>query len=154
MKNERLLQLAKLANKHDQFSNEIRTAAVAVTATEMQFRPFPHRCVEYAYVLCMLLFKQDVSFVSVGISQISIRHYRSQFGFSQFQALFHSMSAQKNLLLCCKLLESSNMNTLDKMREVYNGKSTFFYKRALRKNHELLVKLEALRETHRERASI
>lgn len=145
MRNRRLYQLAALAKAERQFSLETQLLATAITATEMQFRPLLHRLAEYTYVLLLLLLGRDAGAVSVGISQISIRHYVSFERTTQFQSLLLSMSAKKSLSTCCKIVGAESNKSLEHICRVYNGNSTRYYWRALRKNHTLLCTLEAHR---------
>lgn len=145
MKNNRLCQLAALAKKEGQYSAKTQMMAAATTATEMHFRPLLHRLVEYFYVFLLLILGKDAGSVSVGISQVSIRHYISHEGTTQFQSLRHSMSAKKNLTICCKIIEAENCDSLDDICSSYNGNSTRYYRRKLQKNYNLLCRLEAYR---------
>lgn len=151
MRNRRLCQLAALAKEEKQFSANTQMMAAAITATEMQFRPLLHRLVEYTYVSLLLFLGRDASAVSVGISQISIRHYVSLEGTTQFQSLLLSMSAKKSLATCCKIIEAENSNSLDHVCRAYNGNSTRYYRRALEKKYTLLCKLEARRDNQESR---
>lgn len=146
MKNRRLYQLAALARLEAGFSAKTQMLAVAVTATEMQFRPFWHRLVEYSYVLLLIVLRRDAGSISVGVSQISLRHFTSCEGTNQFQSLLCSMSAQKNVSTCCKIIEEMNAKHLNDVRTAYNGDSTIFYRKALRKNYDLLQELDASRK--------
>lgn len=145
MKNRRLYQLASLARAENQFSARTQMMAVAITATEMQFRPLLHRLVEYCYVSFLLILGRDAGAVTVGISQISIRHYVSLEKITQFQSLILSMSAGENLIVCCKLVQAANSEVLDDVAKAYNGNSTQFYRAALRRNYAILCEIGALR---------
>lgn len=146
MKNRRLYQLAALARRETQFSVNTQMFAAAVTATEMQFRPFGYRMIEYSYVLLLVLLRRDAGSISVGVSQISIRHFASFEGDSQFKSLLRAMSARKNLATCCKIIEAMDANHLNDVRAAYNGDSTVFYRKALQRNYDLLQELEASSE--------
>lgn len=119
--------------------------AAAVTATEMQFRPFWHRVVEYTYVLSLILLGRDAGTISVGVSQISIRHFVSLEGINQFQSLFRAMSARKNLATCCKMIEEMDAEHLNDVRVAFNGNSTIYYRKALQRNYDLLREIDARR---------
>ena len=149
MKNRRLLQLAALARSETGFSAETQIIAAAVTATEMQFRPFWHRLVEYSYVLLLIILRRDAGLISVGVSQISIRHFTSFEGTSQLQSLLRSMSAQKNISTCCKIIERMDAKHLNDVRAAYNGDSTVYYRKALRTNYDLLQELDGSRKNSR-----
>jgi hypothetical protein len=150
MKNRRLYQLAALARRDTRFSAKTQMFAAAVTATEMQFRPFWHRLVEYAYVLSLILMGKDAGPVSVGVSQISIRHFASLEGTNQFQSLFRAMAARKNLATCCKMIEAMDAKHLNDVRVAYNGYSTIYYRKALQRNYDLLRKIDARRANPKE----
>jgi hypothetical protein len=145
MNNRRLKQLATLAKEDRRFSAETQLMAVAVTATEMQFRSWLHRVFEYIYVLLLVVLRRNAGTVSVGISQISIRHYVSLEGKSQFQSLLLSMSASNNLATCYQIIETEDIKSLYHLCRAYNGKSTRFYRITLERNHALLCQLEARR---------
>ena len=145
MKNRRLYQLAALARRDARFSAGTQMFAVAVTATEMQFRPFWHRLVEYTYVLSLILLGKDAGPISVGVSQISIRHFVSLEGANQFQSLLWAMSARKSLVTCCKIIEAMDAENLNDVRVAYNGESTLYYRKALQQNFDLLQELNARR---------
>lgn len=145
MKNKRLYQIATVARSDKRFASEIQLTAAAITATEMQFRSLVHRLVEYVYVAILIFFGRDASAISVGISQISIRHYISLEGTTQFQSLLLSMSAKENLATCCKLINTMNQNSLKQICLLYNGNSTNYYWMELQKNYEILSKLENYR---------
>lgn len=119
--------------------------AAAVTATEMQFRPFWHRLVEYTYVLFLIILGRDAGPVSVGVSQISIRHFVSLEGISQFQSLLRAMSVQRNLATCCKMIEAMDAEHLNDVRVAYNGDSTIYYRKALQRNYDVLQEIDARR---------
>jgi hypothetical protein len=92
---------------------------------------------------------RDAGSISVGVSQISIRHFSSLEGTSQFQSLLRAMSAQKSLATCCKIIEKMNAEHLDDVRIAYNGESTFYYKNALQRNFDLLREIDARRANTR-----
>lgn len=108
--------------------------AIAAIATEMRFRTIFHRIVEYIYVILLLLLGKDAGHISVGIGQISIRHYQNIFGISQISSLILSLSARGNLVACCEFIERLGPKNLEELAFLYNGKSTVFYRRALREN--------------------
>jgi hypothetical protein len=137
-KNRRLYQLASLARRDTRFSPKTQMLAAAITATEMQFRPFSHRLVEYTYVLSLILLGRDAGAVSIGVSQISIRHFMALEGTNQFQSLLWAMSARKNLTTCSKIIEVMDVKNLNDVCAAYNGASTVFYRRALQRNFDLL----------------
>ena len=145
MKNRRLYQLAALARRDIRFSAKTQMFAAAVTATEMQFRPFWHRVVEYTYVLSLILLGRDAGTISVGVSQISIRHFASLEGANQFQSLLRAMSARKSLATCCKMIEAMDAEHLNDVRVAFNGNSTIYYRKALQRNYDLLREIDARR---------
>lgn len=149
MKNRRLYQLEALARRDARFSARTKMFAVAVTATEMQFRPFWHRLVEYTYALSLILLGRDAGPISVGVSQISIRHFMSLEGTNQFQSLLWAMSVRKNLATCCKIIESMDAENLNDVRVAYNGESTLYYRKALQRNFDLLREMDARRASPR-----
>ena len=142
MKNRRLFELSRIARRDTRFSTETQMLAAAVTATEMQFRPFPHRLVEYTYALLLLLLARNVGSISIGVSQISVRHFTAIEGISQLQSLFWATSARNSLATCCKLIEAMGAEDIDDVRKAYNGNSTVHYRKALQKNYGLLQKLD------------
>jgi hypothetical protein len=141
--NRRLVQLIAITSRIKGFPDEIKTRAVAITATEMQFRPFLYRLTEYIYACLLFIFRKDLANISLGISQISIRHYQTMEGVSQSQALLRSMSARENLRMCCRLIEKLNCKNLEELRQAYNGKSTAFYRYSLQKNYTISSQLMA-----------
>jgi len=145
MKNRRLYQLAALARRDTRFSSATQMFAVSVTATEMRFRPFWHRLVEYMYVLTLILLGKDAGPISVGVSQISIRHIVSLENTNQLQSLLYAMSARKNLAICCKIIEAMDAKSLNDVRVSYNGESTLYYKNTLKQNFDLLQEMDARR---------
>lgn len=153
MKNRRLHQLAALARRDTGFSTKTQMFAVAITATEMQFRPFWYRFVEYTYVLFLIIFRRDAGSISVGVSQISIRHFVSLEGTNQLQSLLFALSARKSLATCCKIIEAMDAENLDDVRLAYNGKSTVYYRKALQRNFDLLREMEEYRENPRNRGN-
>lgn len=151
-RSRRLCQLAVLVKEEEQFSAQTQMMAAAITATEMNFRPLFYRLIEYTYVSLLILWRLDASSVSVGISQISIRHYVSLEGVTQFQSLRYSISAKKNLATCCKIIEAADGNSLGQICNSYNGAGTRFYRMELEKNYKFLCNLEAHRHEHKARA--
>ena len=144
-KNRRLQQLYAIARNMNEFPTEIRLRAVGITATEMQFRPLLHRIAEYIYVWILLILRQNVDSISIGISQISIRHYVTLEGITQYQAFISSMSAKENLKICCTLIQNANCETLEELCHVYNGNSTWFYRDALKRNYAVVRQMESRR---------
>lgn len=150
MKNRRLFQLAALARRDARFSAKTQMFAVAVTATEMQFRPFWHRLVEYTYVLSLILLGKDAGPISIGVSQISIRHFVLLEGTNQLQSLLWAISARKNLVTCCKIIEAMDAENLNDVRVAYNGDSTLYYRKALQRNFDLLREMDTRRASPRD----
>lgn len=111
--------------------------ALAITATEMRFRPFAYRVAEYLYVLILLLLAKDASKVSVGISQVSIRHYMELRGVSQFGSLRLALSGRNNLKICCEIIDNKSITSLSDLSVSYNGHSTRFYRKLLERNHSI-----------------
>lgn len=149
MKSRRLFQLAALARCDTRFSPETQMFAVAITATEMQFRPLVLRLLEYIYAVSVILFGRDAGHISVGVSQISIRHIVSLEGTNQFQSLLLAMSARKSLAACSRVIEAMDARNLNEVRIGYNGQSTMYYRIALQRNFDLLRKMEARRASPR-----
>lgn len=140
IKNKQLHRLIAIAKKHRQFTSQTQVIAAAITATEMYFRPLPHRLIEYLYVALLLLSGRDATAVSVGISQISIRHYVSLEGKTQFEALRSSVSARANLAICCKIIETNKCESLEDVSKLYNGSSNQYYRLKLKQNYDALQK--------------
>lgn len=145
MTSRRLCQLASLARRQNKFSEKTQTFAAAITATEMQFRPFWQRSVEYIYVLLLILLGRDAGSISIGVSQISIRHIVSIEGTNQLEALLWALSARNSIGTCCKIIEAINTEDLDQVRVAYNGVGTTYYRKVLQRNYGLLQKLEKSR---------
>lgn len=139
---KRTYQIATIAKSEKDFSLDTQLMAAAITITEMQFRSLLHRLAEYTYVFILILLGRDASSVSVGISQISIRHYVSLEGTTQFQSLISSMSAKKSLAACCKLIDPISQNSLDEVISLYNGNCTSYYRAELQRNLRLLYQFE------------
>ncbi|MFD2738956.1 hypothetical protein ACFSUD_05210 [Sulfitobacter aestuarii] len=144
MKIRRIQQLYHLVEKQTRFPHEVRMMAAAVTATEMSFRSLPHRLAEYLYATVLILLGRDAGHVSIGISQVSIRHYATLENASQLMALKLSLSAEHNLRICCKFVQQVEGRSLISVARAYNGRSTFFYKKALAENYSALQQLEAI----------
>ena len=142
MKNRRLFQLASIARHETEFSTQTQAFAVAVTATEMQFRPFWYRMAEYTYAMALILLGRDAGSISVGVSQISIRHFSSFEDTNQFKSLLRAMSARKSLVTCCKMIETMDAENLEEVQTAYNGGSTVFYRRALQRNYHRIRGLD------------
>lgn len=145
MKNKRLYQLAYLAKSTKGFSAETQMFAAAITATEMEFRPLWHRLAEYAYATFLILFGRDAGSITVGVSQISLRHISKLERTNQFQSLCRAMSARKNLEICCKMIDEMDVNHLDDLQLAYNGTGTIFYRKALVRNYNRLLDLDTMR---------
>ncbi|WP_123642826.1 hypothetical protein [Histidinibacterium lentulum] len=131
--------------KLDDFSVQTRILAASITLTEMKFRPWSHRLVEYLYVLGLIALRRDVSTITVGVSQISIRHYKNYQGAGQFEALRQSMSAINNLRLCCAIIEDQSIKTPRDAARKYNGASSVFYRNSLSLNFSNLRELSKRR---------
>lgn len=128
------IEVAKLAMSLREHEINVRKAAAAVTLTEMYFRPLPARALEYLYVFVLLLFHRDYLHVSVGISQVSLRHiYRSQ-GKTGLALLSLAMNPRKILNECCLVIGTFDQLSVPSMAKEYNGNSTYFYRRLLEKN--------------------
>lgn len=146
IKNRRLYQLFAIAKNNKQSSSTTQKMAAAVTATEMYFRPLPYRIIEYIYVALLIILGRDASSISLGISQISIRHYVSLESVNQFQAFRFSMSARENIATCCKLLDSNKWGSPEEVCKFYNGKSSPYYSMKLKQHYELIHEFEQKRE--------
>jgi len=138
---EKLLRIYGVAITHTRFTERERLMAAAVTATEMQMRGFMQRMAEYILVCAILLLGKDAQWVSVGISQISLRHYYALADAKGFKALFMSLSPSENLRMCCILINSTNAVNLDDLANAYNGKSTVFYRSCLKQNYAAINSL-------------
>lgn len=141
----RIQQLDSLVRFQSDIPNDVRLFAVAVTATEMHFRSLPHRIAEYVYVLLLLFFGRDAGAVSVGVSQISLRHFVALEKTNQLRALLMSVSARDSLRVCCNLIKALDTKSLEEVARAYNGKSTWFYRKELQGNFEKVCELDALR---------
>ena len=137
----RILQILRLALELDDFSIETRVLAASITLAEMRFRPLTYRIFEYFYVVILLSLGRDVGRVSVGISQISIRHIERYEEVNQFNALRLALSARNNLRVCCLILEEKSVKSIKDVARLYNGRSTLFYKRTLEFYHSSLLAL-------------
>lgn len=122
-------KIVRLALAQKQFPREVRLAAAAITVSEMEFRPFFARVAEYTYAICLLLFKRDVSTLTLGVSQVSLRYFQDEYNLGVFQAVSASMSVQCNIVLCCGLLSKASIKSLDEAIQIYNGQGTWYYRR-------------------------
>lgn len=141
MKSNKLLRLWALSTALVNYPVEIRLLAVAVTAAEMKFRPFPLRLVEYIVVFIAMCFGKSVGKFSIGISQISIRHRVLDFEESEFQSILSLMSARKSLETCCSIIAKHPCTSLQLVAESYNGRCSVFYSVELKKNYTRLIAL-------------
>lgn len=145
MNNNCLPKLLRLVVGIDGFCQKTKLLAVAVTATEMHFRPLTFRCIEYLVVILRLCVGRDVGSFSVGISQVSLRHYMVTYRIGPFAAIRLAMSAEENLKICCALLDSWRCETIEAACDGYNGNSTIFYKRLLSRNYHRAYQLASQR---------
>lgn len=123
------------------FSPEVRLHAAVITLTEMRFRALTHRILEYCLVLFLLLRGRDPGAVSIGISQLSVRHLKRILGVGNLSALRASMSAERNLYCCCVLASELQSSGLPDLLRGYNGRTSIFYIRAA---EAILARLEGL----------
>lgn len=146
MRANRVQQLVFAAKQLDEFDLETQMLAVAFTLTEMEFRTFYHRLIEYIYVFLLLSMGKDASKVSVGVSQVSIRHYMSQEGIGQFSSLVRSFSLRSNLRACCLIISRESDRSLDNLCRVYNGSGTGYYRRLVAKSFEEAIAMSQAKE--------
>lgn len=137
----RLFRIYCVAIEQIEFTERVRLMAAAVTATEMQMRNFAQRIAEYLLVLIILWLGRNPGSVSVGISQISLRHYETLTGTRGLRALILSASPRQNLKLCCAFIARNNCVSLDEVVESYNGSSTDYYRATLERNFLKLTNL-------------
>lgn len=139
--NRRLFQIYCVAIEQLEFTERVRLMAAAITATEMQMRNFTQRTAEYILVFIMLGLGRNTRNVSVGISQISLRHYETLAGAQGFKALLLSLSPRENLKLCCTIIASNNCVSLDDLVATYNGSGTNYYRATLERNFLKVISL-------------
>lgn len=125
------LSVLQLSLANVEFSEEVRIFAAATTLTEMSFRPWLWRAFEYIYALTIHAIGRDIGGITLGVSQISLRHFRDLRNLSDRQSIFASMSVRQNLSLCCELVEEVYPLETETVAEHYNGNATSFYKRRL-----------------------
>lgn len=134
-----------LASQEKFMDESTRNWAVAVTLTELQFRPLWFRLLEYGYALFLLSFGGKAGSVSVGIAQISLRHYSEKLNFGLWYGLVASTSARVNIRLCGLLIaEIDNKDALSVAR-LYNGNATKQYYADLEKNFRSVCKVSRIR---------
>lgn len=136
-----VINIIKIASKKNLYPKDVIVMAAAVTATEMEFRTAMHRFFEYIYAAALVFLNKDASAISIGVSQISIRHYIYFEGGTQFNAIISLMSVNKSIETCCKIIEKSKCKNIEDLSRKYNGNSTIFYLIMLSKNYTIAREL-------------
>lgn len=133
------LRILLLALKQPDFSLETKLAAASITLTEIRFRTLLHRLCEYAMVILLIFRKQDPGHLSIGISQISIRHFRQFLATDNLGALKAAMVHQSCLHVCCSLIDDTGARTIGEVAHKYNGRCSPYYLRALGTIHSRIL---------------
>lgn len=128
------IDVSRLAHSLSEHAERVRIDAAAITLTEMYFRPLPARLVEFVYASLLYLFGRDYLSVSVGISQISLRHITERNGLRGFRLLYHTLNSVRCLDECCFFIANLKAARLVDISHQYNGRSTVFYLALFRKN--------------------
>lgn len=126
-KNER--RLLDLATSSTLPSGEIRILAAAITFAEMQFRPLWWRTAEFSLALVRYALGLSIAHLTLGISQISVRHVLNKHKQSEFWAIKSLSSPQFSFELCCELLSENGKQEIGEQIRFYNGNASTFYKR-------------------------
>ena len=150
--NRRELQIYSVAMAQYRYPVDIRLAAAAITLAEMRFRMFPHRVLENVLVLALIAACRDPGHISIGISQISLRHFSRILGVSSLAALRGSTSAETNLHTCCALISEYSTSNISEILSNYNGRSSIFYKKAIADTYSRLHDFH--RATNRQQTTI
>lgn len=117
------------------YANDRKEISIlAVLATESFFRPFFHRYMEYLYWFINDIFgTAKTDFISVGIAQIQIRHWKTlgiiSSNESRFSKLLKFINPLINYDLCKKYLsdQKTNIQTDEKLLKIYTGNTTNYH---------------------------
>lgn len=116
-----------LAKNDDGSSLELRAATAAIICTEMEFRSLAFRIAEYCVTAFLLLNGRDIGHISLGIAQVSVRHYRDFLGYSNKDAWKASMRFKENWKICALIVASVGSLESADIIKAYNGRSTRYY---------------------------
>ena len=127
MKNSVDERVLRVSFRVQGFSDRTKMLAAALTISEMRFRTWTHRLIEYSYVLILILIRQDAGSVTIGVSQISVRHIRNLLDTNDFGALRAATSAETSLKMCCQLIGSYSELSIRDVALRYNGDCSIYY---------------------------
>ena len=131
------------------YPERVRVAAAAITLTEMYFRPNIIRLAEHMVALVRRALGMSIGHLTLGISQVSIRHVEQSHRHADKSALDQLMQPAFGLRECCRFIASHRWETQDDLLHVYNGVSSKFYARLLAKNHVVVkAAFHQLSSTH------
>jgi hypothetical protein len=117
------------------YSLEVRLLAAAVISSEMEFRRFLHRLVEYVFALAKLMVGVSIDTMSLGVAQISIRHIVKLRRVSSFEALRLTLSVKESFDLCCEIIDAFPSKDIANVVFAYNGRSSIYYRFAVERHH-------------------
>lgn len=129
-------EILKVALLQSEYSEAVRKAACAIIMTEMTFRQFSHRCVEFIFAFGYLAFGRTPRCMTLGIAQISVWRVCKRESLPEASAILLLMSTEKSIEACCHFLADAQLDN-EELRDpmvlasVYNGKATSFYLRRL-----------------------
>ena len=152
----RTVEITCIALVLGQYDQRTRLAAAAITLTEMYFRPSYWRLGEFFLALWLQLVQRDSKYLSVGVSQISLRHVCLRYSCNEKHALETLMDPRKCIENCCYLLAQENWSSIRELANFYNGNCSAAYLKLLEVNSDrvqqtaeyLLPPVHLLRQTH------
>ena len=120
-----------MARSSSSNSKEVRALAAAIICAEMQFRPFVFRIGEYIYALIRLAINKNIDSMTLGVAQVSLRHYRDFLAVDRWRAVLASTDLRTNWQMCCLYLEKYGCYDVETAVNAYNGVATTYYRRTV-----------------------
>lgn len=145
----RTVEIARLAYSLDGHEPDVRKAAAAITLTEMYFRPLPIRMAEYVLAGLLCAVGKEYLHLSVGVSQLSLRHIHQRCENSGLGLIFLTSDPARCMNECCHFIRSLEYGNLSDLADCYNGNSTKHYTRLLGINFDEVTQVfDRLEATH------
>lgn len=131
------LQLAYLFRTRLKSSEKLDLRSVAIIATEMRFRPTYFRLFEYMVLLVLLIANRKPN-ISVGISQMSYRHWNFAADATTFEIMRRVLNPHENYRVVRRFLIYADSTEMALRK--YNTRTSKLYFHEFSKNLSLIEK--------------
>jgi hypothetical protein len=82
---------------------------------------------EYVFVWILYFLGRSIEGYTLGIGQISLRHFKARFAHSDFESILASKSLAKSFDLCCHIVSLASDQSDKEIVATYNGSCTEYY---------------------------